>query len=128
LKTIDTNVECSISDVFNYIGLDEDLEKVYRTYDKFFTVNLAAFAEVHNIKNYLFFIENNNSCNASATRTADDFNIIKITNGYPILMSHWFGKEFFKNWIAICLVNNQEVSESYYELYDSADFEIDKFT
>jgi hypothetical protein len=113
-------------DTFDYHGLSHDLARIYSSYENKFKKLFTDYSEVYNLKNCHFFIKNSNSCNASAT-THNGFNIISITNGFPILMERKFNDDFFKSIVLVGLLNDTKISDAYVDLYEDPTFDIKNF-
>ncbi|MGB4659803.1 MAG: hypothetical protein WBI07_11510 [Mobilitalea sp.] len=86
-----------IEDIFEYGDYDLDLEtaELYSYFDNTFQNLFESYASLYNIKNCCFYIKSGNTCNAFATKKKG-YNIIGITNGYPILLKKIFDKNISK--------------------------------
>ncbi len=110
-----------IKDVFDYQGLDDNLVYYYTYFEKKFQELLKNYADVYNLKNCFFYIKDGNFCNAFASKI-QNYNIIGITNAYPILMKDKFDKKFFSN-----IINNKSISDAYADLYADPTFQFNDF-
>lgn len=115
-----------IKNVFEYEGLNNSLEETYKLFEERFQELLSFSSEIFKIKNPVFYIENGFSCNASASRIAE-YNIISITNGYPILMHEKFNKEYFTKVVLVALLNERKISDAYADLLEDSNFEFNQF-
>lgn len=115
-----------ILDTFSYRDLSHDLIKIYSSYESKFKKLFKVYSEVHNLKKCHFYIKNFDRCNAAATYK-NGFNIICITNGFPIIMERKFNDDFFKNIILVGIVNQTPISDAYADLYKDSTFNIANF-
>ena len=78
-------------DVFEYQGLEQETADTYAYFDVKFKSLFQSYAEgLFDLKNCVFYIKSDDSCNAFASKNKG-YNIIGITSGYPILMkAHGF--------------------------------------
>ncbi|RXZ81921.1 hypothetical protein EBB07_13010 [Paenibacillaceae bacterium] len=117
-----------IDDVFDYKGLDieEELLQIYSYFESSFISLYENYANIFNIKDYCFYIKNNNKCNAFASKRKG-YNIIGITNGYPILLSKKMDEKHFKNIVLAGINNDEPLREAYIDLYQDKEFDFSKF-
>jgi len=115
-----------INDVFDYQGLDHDIVDTYNYFENKFQKLLSNYADIYNLDNCFFYIKNSNSCNAFASKT-QNYNIIGITNAYPILMKNKFDKIYFSNIIHIAFINEKSISDAYADLYADPTFQFNDF-
>lgn len=115
-----------IEDVFEYRDIDPEISEVYAYFEKSFQELYESYASLFNINNYCFYIKSNNTCNAFASKRKG-YNIIGITNGYPILLKRKLDKEYFKNIILSGIINEKLIAEAYYDLEEDSDFDFSKF-
>jgi hypothetical protein len=115
-----------IEDIFNYQDFDSEIAEVYEYFEKFFQKSLEDYASIFNINDYCFYIKSNDTCNAFASRRKG-YNIIGITNGYPILLKRKFDKEYFKYILLTGIINEKSLSKAYCDLEEDADFDYSKF-
>lgn len=113
-------------DIFSYYELPQDLINIYSSYETKFKKLFKDYSEVHDLKKCHFYIKNSITCNAAAT-TQNGFNIIFITNGFPILMQRKFKDDFFNRIVLAGLVNDTPISDAYVDLYEDRDFNIANF-
>ncbi|PEU81504.1 hypothetical protein CN394_11115 [Bacillus anthracis] len=114
--------------VFNYkdFDIDEEMVQIYSYFESAFLSLYKTYADAFNIKDYYFYIENNNTCNAFASKRKG-YNIIGITNGYPILLSKKLDKKYFKSIVLAGINNDKPLQEAYIDLYEDKEFDIGKF-
>jgi len=117
-----------INDVFNYKDLDIENDKLqtYLYFENTFMDLYESYANIFNIRDYCFYINNAINCNAFATKRKG-YNIIGITNGYPILLSRKMDKEHFVSIVLAGIHNKEPTREAYIELYQDKNFDISKF-
>ena len=116
-----------ISRAFDYQDLDADLITVYKYFEERFKGLFQSYADAFDLDNCVFYIsEDYYRCNAFAGRI-DNYNIIGITNGYPIAMKNKFDKKYFSNIICIGFINEKSISDAYCDLYEDQDFKFDEF-
>lgn len=115
-----------IGDIFEYQDLDPEKVEIYAYFQKRFKSLFKSYAKVHNLGNYFFYLKNNISCNAFASRIKGR-NIIGITNGYPILMTNKFDEKFFSKVFTVALINGKYTSDAYCELYEEPGFKFNLF-
>jgi hypothetical protein len=113
-------------DRFEYSGLDDELVNTYSSFESKFKELFKAYSAVHNLQNCFFYIHNSDSCNAAAI-AHKGFNIIRINNGYPILIKDKFRLELFEKIIGVALVNEELIANAYLDLYQNQDFKFDIF-
>jgi len=65
-----------IEDVFEYRDIDPEISEVYAYFDNSFQKLFANYASLFNINNYCFYIKNNNTCNAFASKRKYDRNLL----------------------------------------------------
>jgi len=112
--------------IFDYKGLEENLVNTYSYFEKKFQMLVKDYAEAYNLNNCFFYIKDSNSCNAFASKI-QEYNIIGITNAYPILMKNKFDEKFFSNIIYIAFINEKPISDAYAELYEDPTFQFNDF-
>lgn len=115
-----------IEDVFDYKDIDPEISEVYAYFENSFQKLFENYASLFHINNYCFYIKNNNTCNAFASKRKD-YNIIGITNGYPILLKRKFDKKYFENIIMTGIISTPLLSEAYCDLEEDSDFDFSKF-
>ncbi|MEG6522447.1 hypothetical protein [Desulfotomaculum sp. 1211_IL3151] len=115
-----------IEDVFNYQDFDSEIADVYACFENSFQELFEDYASLFNIKDYCFYIKSNDTCNAFASKR-EGYNIIGITNGYPILLKRKFDKEYFKNILLAGIINEKPLFEAYCDLEEDTDFDYSKF-
>lgn len=113
-------------DIFDYSDLPVEQANIYSEYEVKFKELFEQHSVAWRLENCFFFIKNSNTCNASAIKI-NGFNLINITNGYPILIDKKFKKSLFENSIIISLINNQEISEAYCDLHENENFNFRDF-
>ena len=86
-----------IEDVFDYQDFDPEIVEVYEYFENSFQKVFDDYASIFDINDYCFYIKCNDTCNAFASKRKG-YNIIGITNGYPILLKRKFDKEYFKEY------------------------------
>ena len=115
-----------IRDVFDYQGLEQDIIDTYSYFEKKFQILLKNYAHAYKLDNCFFYIKNGYSCNAFASKN-QEFNIIGITNAYPILMKRKFDEKFLSNIIYIAFINEKPISDAYADLYADPAFQFNNF-
>lgn len=115
-----------IKDVFEYKALNNSLEETYTLFESRFQELLKFRADNFQIKNTVFYIKNGFACNASASRIGQ-YNIINITNGYPILMQEKFNEEYFTKVVLVALLNESKILNAYIDLLEDPKFEFNQF-
>ena len=115
-----------IEDVFDYRDIDPEIAEIYAYFENSFQELFESYANSFNINDYCFYIKSNNKCNAFASKIKG-YNIIGITNGYPILLKRKFDKKHFKNIIWAGIFNKTPLSEAYCDLEEDSDFDFSKF-
>jgi len=115
-----------IKDIFDYQGLDHDIVNIYTYFENKFQILLSRYADAYNLDNCFFYIKDSYSCNAFASKT-QNYNIISITNAYPILMKDKFNEKFFSNIINITFINKKSISDAYRDLYADPTFQFNNF-
>ncbi|MCK4261018.1 MAG: hypothetical protein KAX49_18730 [Halanaerobiales bacterium] len=115
-----------IEDAFDYQGFDPKISKIYAYFENSFQKLFDDYASVFNINDCCFYIKNDVRCNAFASKKKG-YNIIGITNGYPILLKNKFRKEYFENILLAALINEKPLSEAYCDLYEDSDFDFSEF-
>jgi len=112
--------------MFDYSFLSDDLVGVYSLYEEKFNSLFEQYSDAWGLENCYFYIKNSNFCNASATKS-DEFNLINITNGYPILMDKKFHGDFFKNLLFVAFINSKDISDAYVDVFEKLDDEMKDF-
>lgn len=117
-----------IKNVFNYqeYDLDEETLKIYSYFENEFVSLYESYSDLYNIKDCCFFIKNNNTCNAFASKRKG-YNIIGITSGYPILLSKKMDKKHFNSIVLAGIYNDEPMQEAYIDLYQDENFDFEKF-
>lgn len=117
-----------IEDVFEYKGFDLEPSQIetYTYFENSFQKLFYDYSSLFHIKNCCFYIKSDNTCNAFAKKSKG-YNIIGITNGYPILLKYKINKKHFKNIVLVGVIKSQSISEAYVELYEDQDFDFSKF-
>jgi hypothetical protein len=117
-----------IENVFDYHGLNIDGEilKIYSYFESSFLDLYESYADLFNIKDYCFYIKDNNKCNAFASKRKG-YNIIGITNGYPILLSKKLDEKYFESTVLAGFINDKPLKEAYIDLCQDKEFVIGKF-
>lgn len=115
-----------IEDVFDYQDIDPEIAVIYAYFENSFQKLFEDYASIFNIKDYCFYIKSNDTCNAFASKRKG-YNIIGITNGYPILLKRKFDKENFKNILLAGIINEKILSGAYWDLEEDTDFDYSTF-
>ena len=117
-----------IENIFDYRDFDLDLEtsELYSNFGNTFQNLFEEYASLYNIKDCCFYIKSDDTCNAFAAKRKG-YNIIGITNGYPILLKRIFDKKYFKSTILAGILNEKNISEAYCDLYEDSNFDLSKF-
>ncbi|THF75388.1 hypothetical protein [Cohnella fermenti] len=117
-----------IEDVFDYkdLDIDEKILKIYSYFENSFLELYGSYADLFKIKDYCFYIKDNNKCNAFAL-TRKGYNIIGITNGYPILLSQKLDEKYFRSIVLAGIGNDEPLQKAYIDLYEDREFVFDKF-
>lgn len=105
---------------FDYSSLPTDLKCIYASYENKFQSLFERYSEAWKLDNCYFYIKRSDTCNASATKF-NGFNLINITNGYPILMNRKFQSDFFKNLLFVALINDRSISDAYVDVFEEFD-------
>lgn len=88
---------------------------MYAYFDNSFQRLFESYASLFNIKNYCFYIKNNDTCNTFASKRKG-YNIIGITNGYPILLKRKFDNKYLRDILFVGFMNDGVISEAYCDL------------
>lgn len=115
-----------IEEVFDYQDIDTEIAEVYAYFENSFQKLFEDYASLFNINDYCFYIKSNDICNAFASKRKG-YNIIGITNGYPILLKRKFDKKYFKNILLAGIINEKPLSKAYCDLEEDMDFDYSKF-
>lgn len=115
-----------LDDVFDYKYIDSEIAKVYTYFETCFKKLFEDYSSVFNINDCCFYIKSNDKCNAFALKRKG-YNILGITNGYPILLATKLDKEYFKNILLAGIINNIPLSKAYCDLEDDLNFDFSKF-
>lgn len=115
-----------IEDVFEYQDFDPEIAEVYAYFENSFQKLFKNYASLFNINNFCFYIKNNDTCNAFASMRKG-YNIIGITNGYPILLKRKIDKRYFRNIVMAGILNDNLLSEAYCDLEEDSNFSFSKF-
>ncbi len=116
-----------IEDVFEYRDIDSsEILEIYSYFDNTFQELFESYASLFNIKDCCFYIKSDDTCNAFASKRKG-YNILGITNGYPILLKRIFDKKYFRSILLAGIINEKTVSEAYCDLYEDSDFDFSKF-
>lgn len=121
-------------DVIRSLGLDaldpsdyegEDFER-YQYFENEFEKLLNLNAKFYGIGPSVFYIKNDTICNAFAQKY-NGYNILGITQGYPILLGDKFKESLFDNVVFAAFLNNESVSNGFASLYENESFSFGKF-
>ncbi len=104
-----------INDEFSYVGLDSNIVHTYSYFEDKFQKLLRCYASAYKLNNCFFYIKNGNSCNAFASKI-QGFNIISITNGYPVLMEDKFNDKLLSNIIYVAFINDKKALNKAYTM------------
>lgn len=117
-----------IQDVFDYLDLELDSETkaVYEYFEKKFIEHYKLSADVFNINEHNFYMRDSYQCNAFAA-SIKGYNIIGITNSYPILMSKKFDSKYFESIVFNFLINKESIGLAYVDLCKTDKFDFGKF-
>lgn len=117
-----------IDNVFIYedLDLDERTKNIYEYFENEFIELYRISAEVFSIEEYIFYIKDSFQCNAFAIHRKG-YNIIGITNSYPVLLSDKFDSKYFNNIIFNFLINNENIGLAYIDLCNDEKFDFGKF-
>ena len=117
-----------IDKVFLYedLVLDERTENIYKYFENEFIELYRLSAEVFSIEEYSFYIKEGFECNAFA-KHKKGYNIIGVTNSYPVLLSDKFDSKYFENIIFNSLINNENIGLAYIDLCNDKNFDFGKF-
>ncbi|MED0983030.1 hypothetical protein P4T48_27005 [Bacillus paramycoides] len=117
-----------INGIFDYrnFDIDEEMLQIYSYFESSFVSLYATCASAFNLKDCCFYIKDNNTCNAFASNPKG-YNIIGITNAYPILLSKKLDKKYFKSITLAGINNDKPLEEAYIDLYEDKEFDIGKF-
>ncbi|MEF2097318.1 hypothetical protein V3595_22120 [Bacillus sp. CFBP9009] len=113
-----------IKNMFDYQAYET--KDIYSNFESSFVSLFDSYAELYNIKDYCFYIANNDTCNAFAYKEKG-YNIIGITNGYAILLSKKLDKKYFKNFVLAGINMDKPLQEAYIDLYEDKEFDMGKF-
>jgi len=115
-----------IENVFNYQCLDPEILEVYTYFENSFQQLFKDYASLFNIHDYCFYIKSDDKCNAFASKRKG-YNIIGITNGYPILIKRKLDKKYFENILVAGIFNEKPLSEAFCDLAEDSEFDFSKF-
>lgn len=116
-----------IKSAFDYQGLEADLIITYKYFEEKFKNLYQFYADIFCLNNCVFYIrEDYYRCNAFAGRS-EDYNIIGITNAYPVLMKDKFDDKYFSNIICIGFINEKSISDAYVDLHEDQNFKFNEF-
>jgi len=115
-----------IENIFEYQDLESEVSEIYTYFENSFLDLFENYSNLFNINDCCFYLKNDCTCNAFA-RKRNGYNIIGITNGYPILMTKKLNKENFKNIVLVGISNEKHLSEAYCDLEENIDFDFSKF-
>lgn len=105
---------------FDYSSIATDLKCIYASYENKFQSLFELHSNAWKLNNCYFYIKRSDACNASATKF-NQFNIISITNGYPILMNRKFQIDFFNKLPIVALINDRSIYDSYVDVFKKFD-------
>ena len=128
MKDIKKNTirEGIIKRAFDYQGLEAEFISIYKYFEEKFQELYQSYADIFHLDNCAFYIkEDYYRCNAFAGKI-DEYNIIGITNGYPVFMKDKFNDQF-SNIVCIGLINEKSISDAYCDLHENPGFEFNKF-
>lgn len=117
-----------VNKVFNYndYDLEEEQLSIYKYFENEFINLYKDYAELFGIKEYTFYLMDNNSCNAYAM-SKKGYNVIGITNSYPILISQKFHEKYFENIDSMNLFKDKEAVDACKKLIYDESFDFSKF-
>lgn len=117
-----------IDGIFDYrdFDIDEEMLRIYSYFESSFVSLYEICADVFNLKDCCFYIKDSNACNAFASNPKG-YNIIGITNAYPILLSKKFDKKYFRSIVLAGIYNNKLMQDAYIDLYEDKEFDFGKF-
>jgi hypothetical protein len=115
-----------INDLFSFEDIEPEKLKVYAYFENRFRSLFKSYGSAFKLGNYFFYLKDDNCCNARALK-ARGWNIISITNGYPILMAQKFDDKFFDKLLLVGLINEGHVSDAYCELHEEQHFKFNHF-
>lgn len=117
-----------IDGVFNYrdLDIDEEMLRSYSYFESSFERLYESCAGAFKLKDCCFYIKDNNTCNAFASNSKG-YNIIGITNAYPILLSKKLDKKYFKSIVFAGINSGEPLQEAYIDLCEDKEFDIGKF-
>jgi hypothetical protein len=116
-----------IKSVFDYQELDTDLIIIYKYFEEQFQSLFQSYADIFHLDNCAFYISTDYyRCNAFAGKL-EGYNIIGITNAYPVLMKNKFDDKYFWNIVCIGFINEKPISDAYCDLYEDQDFKFNEF-
>jgi len=105
---------------------DAELISIYKYFEEKFQELYQSYAGIFHLDNCAFYIRKDYyRCNAFA-RKIDEYNIIAITNAYPVLMKDKFNDQF-SNIICIGFINEKSISDAYCDLHEDPGFEFNEF-
>ncbi|MFA1563343.1 hypothetical protein [Aliivibrio fischeri] len=116
LKTKEISDQIELNE-FDYSFLSPELTSIYRAYKSKFQTLFEQYSDAWGLENCYFYIKSSDVCNASATKF-NEFNLINITNGYPILMNKKLQSDFFKNVLFIALINDKSINDAYVDVFE----------
>ncbi|MBN3873578.1 hypothetical protein [Nostoc sp. JL33] len=116
-----------IKSAFDYQGLDANLIITYKYFEEKFKELYQSYADIFCLDNCVFYIsEDYYRCNGFAGRI-EHYNIIGITNGYPVLMKDKFDDKYFSNIICVGFINEKSISDAYVDLHKDQNFKFNEF-
>lgn len=113
-------------DVLDINEYEGENSEIYKYFEGEFEKLLSFYAEINGVEPVIFYIENSTRCNAFAIKR-NGYNIMGITQGYPILFGNKFKGNLFDNMIFAESLNNGSVSDGFAALYGHVDFSFSKF-
>lgn len=117
-----------IDQVFYYEDLELSVEsrEAYENFENQFIESYSISADVYNINEFSFYMKDSNRCNAFAIQKRG-YNIIGITNVYPILLSKKLNSKYFEKFIFMGLMNKENIGLAYIDLINKEKFNLSKF-
>jgi hypothetical protein len=102
-----------INGIFDYrdFEIDEEMLRIYSYFESSFVSLYETCADVFDLKDCCFYIKDNNTCNAFASNPKG-YNIIGITNAYPILLSKKFDKKYFRSIVLAGICNDKPMQDA----------------
>jgi hypothetical protein len=105
---------------------DGEQFETLKYFEQEFEQLLSFNTKVYDIGPVLFYIKNSVVCNAFAGKVSG-YNVMGITQGYPILIGDKFKEDLFESVIFAAFFNNGEVSDGFASLYENKEFSFGKY-